>query len=227
MSLVIAIAMAWLLLAKSDYMYSLWYDHAGIAEAIDKYAPQNRYRQHFADTSREERIRLFSKIVTSVHSQGHGLEDIRYKTRSNYTSSLLHKAEVVHLQDVAKIITNLTRFFMVTFVLWLACTLFFVLKRRQFPSLKDQSKGFLLLSVVIILLLVIFGWEELFKQFHILVFPAENQWFFFYQDSLMATLMWAPNLFTYIGIAWAILAIVFFSLILLGQKKVSRYLALD
>ena len=35
----------------------------------------------------------------------------------------------------------------------------------------------------------------MFYQFHIWLFPADHEWFFYWQDSLMSTLMKAPVLF--------------------------------
>ena len=48
-------------------------------------------------------------------------------------------------------------------------------------------------------LIALIGFEAVFYQLHEWVFPANNQWFFYYQESLMTTLMQAPNLFAYIG----------------------------
>ncbi len=50
-----------------------------------------------------------------------------------------------------------------------------------------------LLAMVVWLL--ISGPEAVFYQFHIWLFPADHEWFFYWQDSLMSTLMKAPVLF--------------------------------
>jgi hypothetical protein len=43
--------------------------------------------------------------------------------------------------------------------------------------------------------LLIAGPTQVFYQFHLWIFPADHQWFFYWQDSLMSTLMKAPVLF--------------------------------
>ena len=48
---------------------------------------------------------------------------------------------------------------------------------------------------------------------HEMVFPDDHQWFFYYQDSLMTTLMKAPDIFFAIGAVWAILASVIYLLL--------------
>ena len=50
-------------------------------------------------------------------------------------------------------------------------------------------------------LLVIVGPKKLFYAFHIWVFPVEHQWFFYWEQSLMSTLMKAPDLFGGIAVA--------------------------
>ena len=45
---------------------------------------------------------------------------------------------------------------------------------------------------------------------HEWVFPAEHQWFFYYQESLMTVLMKAPDLFGAIAILIAVLGIGFY-----------------
>jgi hypothetical protein len=57
------------------------------------------------------------------------------------------------------------------------------------------------------------GWVEVFYAAHRWIFPDDHQWFFFYQESLMSTMMQAPDLFLYIGISMAILALLAFILL--------------
>lgn len=59
--------------------------------------------------------------------------------------------------------------------------------------------------------LLIVGPEKVFNQLHIWVFPDDHQWFFYYQDSLMSTMMFAPHLFGWIGLAWTILIVFIFT----------------
>jgi hypothetical protein len=42
---------------------------------------------------------------------------------------------------------------------------------------------------------LIIGSKKVFYYLHTWIFPPEHPWFFYYQDSLMTTLMKAPDLF--------------------------------
>jgi uncharacterized membrane protein len=53
------------------------------------------------------------------------------------------------------------------------------------------------------------GFREVFYAFHEAIFPPDHQWFFYYQDSLMSTMMKAPFLFGYIAAALVALALVY------------------
>jgi hypothetical protein len=60
------------------------------------------------------------------------------------------------------------------------------------------------------------GAKKVFYQLHVWIFPEGHQWFFYYQESLMSTLMKAPDLFAGIGIAIFLGAILLFVLMLLA-----------
>lgn len=221
--LLVALAFAWALLVANNYFYGLWHDYAGIGDAIEKYGPLNRYREGFADTSREQRVVLFGKIATAVHNDGQGLEKIFYLTPANAPGvPLLHEAEIVHLNDVAALINIVQNILIFASVFWLVATGFFIYKNKPLPGVKAQIIGFgttICISVAIVLL---FGWEKVFNQFHIWIFPEEHQWFFYYQDSLMSTMMWAPHLFKYIGLCWAGFTVVLFVFLLWLQHWLNK-----
>ena len=65
------------------------------------------------------------------------------------------------------------------------------------------------------------GAHDVFKAMHEMVFPDDHQWFFYYQDSLMTTLMKAPDIFFAIGAVWAILASVIYLLLTLLLQALS------
>jgi len=66
------------------------------------------------------------------------------------------------------------------------------------------------------------GPENVFNQLHIWVFPKENEWFFYYQDSLMSTLMLAPTLFGWIASALVVLAAIFWTGIVIGLVRIEK-----
>ena len=120
----------------------------------------------------------------------------------------MHKAEVIHLQDVANLIEWLNRFLFFSFILWLMILLYQFKKPFDYTT-KQAFSAIVIGSVLLSLPIFVFGAEKVFYQFHIWVFPDDHQWFFYYQDSLMATMMKAPDIFAYIA-----LSLVFFTLVI-------------
>lgn len=207
----LALWLSWQALAQVNFLYPTWYDHAGMEQNIEIYAPQNRFRHHFGQTNREERLELFAGIVHAIQHQGEGLAQLQYVVNGRPTP-LLHEAEILHLQDVANLIDTLNRATFVVFIIWLPMTLL-ILSKRQNGFKNHQAWWFIALGFLLgAIAIMAIGAEKLFYQMHIWVFPDNHQWFFYYQDSLMSTMMKAPDLFAYIAICLAALALVFFSL---------------
>jgi len=75
------------------------------------------------------------------------------------------------------------------------------------------------MAVLLVLSLVI-GVENLFYGLHTIVFPDDHQWFFYYEDSLMSTLMQAPNIFLPIGVVWIIGAFCLWSLAVVMSRRI-------
>jgi hypothetical protein len=205
---IVAMIIAWLVMFRFDFLYGVWHDHAGIKEGIEKFGPLNRYKPGFGDTTRAQRLDAFHQIVVAVHSGGRGLEDIRYQSpTSGGEQRLLREAEIVHLRDVASLIDFLMRVAAVVLMLWPAMAFFYFRQEGRLPRLGFQLVGLACLLGSFGLALLVFGAENVFNQLHIWVFPAEHQWYFFYQDSLMSTMMLAPRLFGWIAATWLLLAI--------------------
>jgi len=220
---ILALSLSWVVLAQANFLYPLWHDVGGIGAGIDQYGPQNRYKPGFGDTSKAQRSALFAEINRSVHEQGKGLEKIQYETPSSDGKQfLLRRDEVVHLQDVAKLIDLLSVVSWVNAVLWLtlACYQWRVIK--HFAGLKNQVFSMFLVLLVAFVALMIIGPVKVFNQLHIWVFPGDHQWFFYYQDSLMSTLMLAPNLFGWIAAALIALAVLLFLLLTLVPLRVQK-----
>lgn len=200
--------LAWLALAQFNFLYPLWYDLIGIDHTIEIYAPQNRYRQEFEQTSKAERTRLFAAIVDAIHNHGDGLRGLVYHDASGRPlNKLLRNAEVVHLQDVARLIDMIRLIGIIA--IFVAGMLLFTVRRQRLPMPSFIS---LTLSIVLPLgaiagLVLVAGPVEVFYWLHTLIFPPGHEWFFYYQDSLMSTMMKAPDLFGYIACAWALLSL--------------------
>ena len=207
-----ACVLAWLLLASVDFAYPILHDTLDIEQHTLKYGPQNRYRKGFEHTSREERIRLFSEITTSIHQNGQGLKALTYHDgrTGKPIDKLLHTSEIIHLTDVAHLVNKVLVLGAVTFLLWIGFMWAFVKGWIKIPGLKQLLMGTIAFVSFSALLVIIIGPVEVFYAFHEWLFPPNHKWFFYYQESLMTILMKAPILFGYIAILITLLGLLIF-----------------
>jgi uncharacterized membrane protein len=207
LTFIVTLPISWWGLAKADFFYSSLYDSIGIGEHIERYAPGNqKSKPGFENTSKAERVALFHDIVTAIHNQGKGLESLSYLNQGQQVA-LLSTAEVTHLRDVAILLEKLRPVLIVAIIIWLLSLIIIFIKHIEIPS----AKQFLLsaFSLLIICAIVLsFGPEKLFNQLHIWAFPKDHQWFFYYEESLMSTMMKAPDLFAYISAIWVLISII-------------------
>lgn len=208
--LLIALAASWLVLAQINFSYSIWHDHAGIGAAIDQYGPTNLYRQGFHLTTRDQRIDLFAGINRSIHAGGAGLAQLSYTVPGHPPQTLLREPEVVHLQDVANLIDAATYAAATALIIWFGLLIYYIKAGKSLPSIKVQLAGVLIFMLVVAIIVLMIGPVKVFYALHELLFPDGHQWFFYYQESLMSTMMKAPELFGYIAVEWVLLAIICF-----------------
>ena len=221
---ILSLSLSWAILYVLDFNYGFWHDHGGIEEGIEKYGPKNRFKEGFGDTDYEQRIDLFHKINVAVHSGGQGLAAISYESKtSDGPQKLLRQAEIIHLVDVANLIDSLRKFAIVNAFFWLLLVVLSCWRNATQPNFRYQLFGLVSVLMIAGVILVAVGPVDVFNQIHIWVFPKDNQWFFYYQDSLMSTMMLAPVLFGWIGIVLAALACVFFLLITLLVSFLARF----
>jgi len=207
--------LAWRLLAVFDFFYPAIYDAIGIDTHIAKYAPLNRYRRGFELTTRGEHLRLFADISTAVRDDGNGLGSIVYRDTNGKTLGLLLRPpEITHLTDVARLVTALERSGWIALIV--VVTLLLVVRRWRIGLPTPLKLSTLSAAGVVLLSLgiLIAGPVDVFYGVHRWVFPAGHQWFFFYEESLMSTLMKAPDLFGYIAVILLALSLIIFWLIL-------------
>lgn len=227
-SLVLAFSLAWVVLAQTQFLYGVWHDVGGIREGIAQYGPKNRFKHGFAETTREQRLELFAQINTAIHRHGDGLENIKYETSTSHgVQLLLREPEVVHLQDVANLIDVMFWVVVVNALLWLMLVAYALKKNRLWFGLKRQLLPMVAVAMAIILVLILFGPEAVFNQLHIWIFPDGHQWFFYYQESLMSTMMLAPVLFAWIGATWALLAAILFLFIIHALNRLQGHITLS
>ena len=206
-----------------DYGYSFFYKQLDIASHIQTFAPQNRQGQNgFENTDAQVHHQLFHEICVAINNHGNGLRDLTYlPSESGQLQTLLTDAEAVHLEDVSRLIDLMMP------VGWAALTLLIVLAvtaRVAGIALPTLGYSLMILAVLTMLCtatLLVIGPHEIFKAFHELVFPEGNQWFFYYQDSLMTTLMKAPDIFFGIAVIWAILSALIYVLLSVLLKRFS------
>lgn len=215
LTFILSLYLSWILLAKADFLYPLWYEVANMEEHIGHYAPQNRFRSGFELTEKTERLELFSGIVGAIHHQGEGLKNLNYShPNTPLKIPLLHRQEIEHLVDVATLIDFMKALGWTLLLMWCALTAYLLMSKKHFPTLHQGSwslgGGLVLLGSI----LAFYGPKTVFYQLHIWVFPPEHRWFFYYQDSLMSTMMKAPDIFAYIAGAIVISALLFFLLLL-------------
>lgn len=189
----LAVTLSWALYSQSNYGYRFWYQQLDIAQHIQIYGPQNRFKSGFEQLPPEQHWKAFEQIRDAVHNRGTGLADIEYQPPGKNTRPLLHNAEVQHLQDVADFIDAGRVLFWVLLLLWLPLAWLCVWLK---PPPMRWRLGITVFTVGAVLAwLLIAGPTQVFYQFHLWIFPADHQWFFYWQDSLMSTLMKAPVLF--------------------------------
>lgn len=223
LGLIAAIYLAWALLAKADFLYPLWHDLAGLDRTIERYGPQNRYRSGFEQTTKAERVRLFGAIVDAIHDGGEGLEELRYHdARGRELGRLLREPEIVHLQDVARLVDALRIAGWTALGVWLAVVAWRWRVGRSLPRTGPTALAGLGLVAALTAVVLLAGPVRVFYGFHEWLFPPDHQWFFYYQESLLTTMMRAPDLFGYIAAELVALALAIWLAMLGGARGLTR-----
>ncbi|TWX52820.1 DUF1461 domain-containing protein [Colwellia hornerae] len=212
--LLFSLGLSWQINKSANFFYSFWYSPLNIEQTIKTYAPENTQgKRDFAQTSREQHLLSFSEIVDEIHNNGKGLARLSYLNNDNQHRALLTKPEVVHLQDVS-VLVNQLRTVSVINTLLLLITIGGVYRFKQpKPSKKERYMAVIIPTVVLLTVLALFGFTEIFYYLHTVVFPDDHQWFFYYQESLMSSLMKAPDLFAAIALSLSAIAAAIYILI--------------
>lgn len=207
-----ALWLAWRALATVDFLYPVFYDALDIETHIAVYGPQNRHKTGFELTTREERLRLFGAIVDAIHSSGQGLAEIEYRDAlGRPIDRLLREPEVGHLEDVGWLVDGAAVAGWLATAWTVAHLLLIRLLGWPVPPLGRMLGASLVATAAAVLLLLLAGPKRVFYAAHDLVFPPDHPWFFYYQDSLMTTLMKAPDLFGAIAAALLVVALVLYA----------------
>ena len=219
-SLLLSIWLAWHLCAKVNFLYPFWYAALNIDQTVSQTSPRHLYKKQFGKTTSKEHHRLFAEIVNSVQNQGKGLADIKfYDEQGNVLGQLLTEKEIIHLKDVATLVNQLNWVNLILFIACLLLVAMFFLLRISMPKLRSLfvSVGAILGSATLLIILV--GPTRVFYWLHPIVFPADHQWFFYYEESLMSTLMKAPTLFAPLGLQLVLLGLLIWGMHLVMLNK--------
>ena len=199
-SLLICLMLSWHILSAGNFLFNQLYEYNGIEAQVDKYGPQNRNRDSFETTTKDERVRIFGQIVHAINNNGIGLEEITYQAPSGeIIDTFLTKPEIDHLEDVSGIISKLNKIFKyLTAVLLITVILCWLRKVRNAVSISEPFS--LRISFVSILFLIfvccvavyIVGPQKVFYNLHEWFFSGLAPWHFYFQDSLMTTMLTEP-----------------------------------
>lgn len=217
-----AFFLAWGSLRLADFGYPLLYELQEIDAHIARYAPANRFKHGFESSSRAQRLALFGAINDAVHDGGRGLEALRYTDAQGRSVQFLRTPEIIHLRSVARLLDQLGT------VSWLMLgglvVALALMRAGRLPP--PRISRILAWSVGVVLaatgFVLAWGPEAVFNTLHTWVFPAGEQWFFYYEESLMTTLMKAPDLFGGIAVLLLGLAAVYFAALLLVCRVLLR-----
>ncbi len=192
----LALYLCWMALSTVNFFYPTVYGWVGVGQNIEKYGPQNFYKKDFAKTTRAERFRLFAGIVDAINDDGRGLEQLTYHDpRGRPIDRLLRAPEIGHLRDVAHLITTLRHFTVVMLGVFLGALILAWWRRIAAPRVSRVLIGTAAFFAAATAVIFAYGPERLFESLHKIVFAGGSPWFFYYQQSLMSTMMKAPELF--------------------------------
>ncbi len=204
-----ALWLGWLLLARADFLYPVAYRVLDIPATLEGYVPHNRHgKRDFLQTDAAEHARLFAAMAQAIRHGGEGLEALRYRAPDGRAlGTLLTQDEVNHLRDVARLVGPGERAGLLAFLGWLGLVALMLARGREPPRARSLVLGSLGLLALAGAALLAVGPVEAFYALHRWIFPPDHPWFFYYQDSLMSSLMQAPRLFGFIGLLWVFTAL--------------------
>ena len=196
--LVSCLYVSWQVLSQANFLYDQIYEHNNLEAHVNEFAPLNRNdKESFARTSKTERVRVFGDIAREINAGGGGLGSITYTPEgADAATPFLIEAERDHLQDVANLVSSLKPVGAVIASLLIAFYAFcWYYKVSRYQYFWRPSGVFVSLfqigAVAAICVAITFalGPQQTFYLLHEWAFSDKAQWFFYFEDSLMTTLM--------------------------------------
>jgi hypothetical protein len=219
----VSLLLSWHALGKLEFLYPIWYSALAIEDHVTHYGARNRTgRQDFVLTGPEEHHRLFGAVVEGIHGRGIPLDQLVYRDSDGHVlGSFLRAEEVGHLHDVAALVEKL----LIAGWSITALTVMLVLLQGRrgvcLPSLGRALLGYGLFLALVAGVVGLIGPQEVFDGLHEWIFASGHPWFFYYEDSLMTTVMKAPDIFAAILVMWLALHLVLFGLLVAGLRQLS------
>ena len=196
--LVSCLYVSWQVLSQANFLYDQIYEHNNLEAHVNEFAPLNRNdKESFALTSKTERVRVFGDIAREINTGGDGLGSITYTPEgADATTPFLVEAERDHLQDVANLVSSLKPIGAVIASLLIAfygfCWYYKVSRYQYFWRPSGILVSLFQIAAVAALCVAItfaIGPQQTFYLLHEWAFSDKAQWYFFFEDSLMTTLM--------------------------------------
>ena len=196
--LVSCLYVSWQVLSQANFLYDQIYEHNNLEVHVNEFAPLNRNdKESFALTSKTERVRVFNDIAREINSGGGGLGSIAYTPEgAGAATPFLVEAERDHLQDVADLVSSLKPIGAVLASLLIAfygfCWYYKVSRYQYFWRPSGIFISLFQISAVAVLCIAItfaLGPQQTFYLLHEWAFSDKAQWYFYFEDSLMTTLM--------------------------------------
>ena len=240
--LICCLGISWQVSKSVNFSYSFWYQQLSIDKTIANNVLKNIHgKRDFPINDANLHQEKFIDIVNAIHQQGRGLKEISYQNAQGQVRQFLTVSEIQHLQDVANLLDKVVKISWVSVLCLIS--IFFIYyhnsitksyavsqvasKRLSFiaiatiPSAKQKLMSVFASCLLIVAILSLWGFTSVFYYLHTVVFPADHQWFFYYYDSLMSTIMKAPEIFAAIAGQLAIVAL-FLAVVI--DVVVSRYI---
>lgn len=223
--IIFSLGISWQVSKAMNFFYGFWYQTIEIQAVISKNVPKNSQgKRDFPVNDFALHNEKFADIVQAIHQQGNGLTDISYLNHQGLSQKLLTNSEVQHLKDVANLLASMVKFWWGNLFFLLILLTYYCRKPNdqitakyqhlllksinRMPTGKQKLAAFVCLVILVVSILWLWGFTQVFYYLHTVFFPVEHQWFFYYSDSLMATLMKAPDIFAAIAIQLVVVALI-------------------
>jgi len=196
--LISCLYMSWQILSQANFLYDQIYDHNDLENHINEYAALNRNgKESFALTDKAERVQIFNDIAREINTGGEGLATISFFGTGEATRTpFLITEERDHLRDVANLVTSLKplgALLASALIAFYGFCWYYKVSRYQYlwrPTGIFVSL-FQIAAVVTLCVAITFalGPQKTFYLLHDWAFSDKAQWYFYFEDSLMTTLM--------------------------------------